>query len=81
MKTFTINTHEGVDLTGEKWTLVKTIDHSDSQTFTPCIIFNESERTNIYYELPPQPYVNDTWNDEDVQVAILNHIKQLKNND
>jgi hypothetical protein len=28
--------------------------------------------------MPPQPYVNGTWNDSDVQKAIEKHLKSLE---
>jgi hypothetical protein len=56
---------------------VGTFDNPIEQTFKTSIIFVFGE-SRIFHEMPPQPYVNGTWNDSDVQKAIEKHLKSLE---
>jgi len=74
---YTVNTHEGVVIDNPTIEIVGTFDDPINETFKPSIIFVFGEN-RIYHELPSQPYVNGTWNDEDVENAIENHLKTLE---
>jgi len=74
---YTVNTHEGVVIDNSTIEIVGTFDDPINETFKPSIVFVFGE-SRIYHELPPQPYVNGTWNDEDVKLAIENHLKTLE---
>lgn len=59
--------------------LERTIDNPKNKTFQPVIILVDSEnpRRRFGQFLPEQPYINDTWTDEDVQNAIDTHIRSI----
>lgn len=59
--------------------LDKTIDNPKNKTFQPVVILIDSENTRRRFGqfLPEQPYINDTWTDEDVQNAIDNYIQSM----
>lgn len=58
----------------------RTIDDAKSKTFTPMIVIvdKENQKRRFAQYLPPQPYVNGTWTDEDVEKAITKHIDEIK---
>lgn len=60
--------------------LDKTIDYSSRKVFVPVVILidRENERRRFGQFLPEQPYVNDSWTDEDVQNAISEYIKSIE---
>lgn len=60
--------------------LDKTIDYSSRKVFVPVVILidTENERRRFGQFLPEQPYVNDSWTDEDVQNAISEYIKSIE---
>lgn len=59
--------------------LDKTIDYSSRKVFVPVVILidRENERRRFGQFLPEQPYVNDSWTDEDVQSAVDNYIQSM----
>jgi len=50
-----------------------TIDNPNNETFTPTVVFI-SGANKIANTLPPQPYVNGTWTDDDIQKSIDEYI-------
>lgn len=74
--TFEVDTHPGVTIVNPEIEIVQTIDKAQDKVFIPCVIIH-APNIKIYHILPPQPYVNGTWEDEDVQAAIINYFNQL----
>lgn len=58
----------------------RTIDDASAKTFTPMVIFIDSDNPMKRYAkyLPAQPYVNDTWEDKDVEDAVNEYIKSIE---
>lgn len=58
----------------------RTIDDAKAKIFIPMVIFVDpkDERRRFANYLPAQPYVNDTWEDSDVQNAIDNYLKSIE---
>lgn len=58
----------------------RTIDDAKAKTFTPMVVFVDSndERKRYAQYLPPQPYVNDTWTDEDVANSVNYYVKSIE---
>lgn len=74
--TFTIETHSDRTFTDPSITVVETVDNPIAETFTPRVIIADS--TGEYsHTLPPQPYVNGTWDDTDVETAVTNYFNSL----
>jgi len=74
--TFTIETHTDRTFTNPSIQVVETVDHPLAETFTPRVIISDS--TGEYsHTLPPQPYVNGTWTDEDVEASVTNYFNSL----
>lgn len=57
--------------------VLSTIDHPKNETFTPSVLF-VSGKTKVVVTLPPQPYVNGSWTDTDVEQAIAKYIDEIK---
>ena len=74
---YTVNTHEGVVIDNPQIEVIGTFDDPIKETFTPSIIFVFGE-SRIFHELPPQPYVNGTWDDSNVELAIENYLKTIE---
>jgi hypothetical protein len=74
---YQVNTHKGVVIDNPSIEIVGTFDNPIEETFTPSIIFAFGEN-RIFNEMPPQPYINGTWNDSDVDKAIEKHLKSLE---
>lgn len=74
---YTVSTHEGVVIDNPSIEVQGTFDNPNDETFKPNIVFVFDE-SRIFHELPPQPYVDGTWNDGDVEKAIENHLKTLE---
>ena len=74
--TFEVDTHPGVTIINPEIEVIQTIDKPQDKVFIPCVIIH-AENIKIYHILPPQPYVNGTWEDEDVQVSIINYFTEL----
>lgn len=74
---YTVDTHEGVIIENPEIELIGTFDNPIEQTFKPSILFKFGD-SKIHHELPPQPYVNGTWTDVNVELAIENHLKTLE---
>lgn len=74
-----LESHPGVVLLDPFVELLTTTDDEKNETFTPAIILIDSVNSNIRigHVLPPQPYVNGTWESEDVGLAISNYIKEI----
>jgi hypothetical protein len=70
-----LETHKGMELVNPSWKLIKTVDFSERETFQASILWMQ-DRHLIVEELPEQPYVNGTWDDETVKNAIENYIKE-----
>lgn len=66
-----------VELEEFTWEVHSTLDNPNAETFTPTVVFI-SGKTRIANQLPPQPYVNGSWTDEDVSNAIENYIKSIE---
>jgi hypothetical protein len=74
--TFTIETHADRTFTDPTITVVETVDKPLDETFIPRVIISDS--TGEYsHTLPPQPYVNGTWIDEDVEASVTNYFNSL----
>jgi hypothetical protein len=56
-----------------------TVDNPKNETFMPVIVLVDkiNPAIRIGHELPPQPYVEGTWTDEDVENAIQEYIKSI----
>lgn len=74
---YTVSTHEGVIIDNPTIEVQGTFDNPNNETFTPRIVFVFGE-SRIFHELPPQPYVDGTWNDSDVEKSIELHLKTLE---
>lgn len=74
--TFEVDTHPGVTIVNPEIELVTTVDIARDEVFQPTVIIH-AENIKIYHVLPLQPYVNGTWEDEDVQAAIINYFTEL----
>lgn len=75
--TITVPTHPGVLITDPTITVVATVDRPVERTFQPSILLEAGPSISIHYELPPLPYVNNTWTDTDVQHAVEQHLATL----
>lgn len=73
---FELDTHKGVILVNPTIELIGTFDNPIDETFTPTIVFVDVN-IRIGHSLPAQPYINDTWTDEDVQNAIDNYLASI----
>lgn len=81
MKIEITETHKGVIIENPTYEILpETVDNHIKETFSPAIIVGSEKSNNIaiYHRLPPQPYVNGTWGDEDVVNAVENHLKTLE---
>lgn len=65
-----------VELEDFTWEVHSTLDNPKDETFTPTVVF-VSGKTRIANQLPPQPYVNGTWSDKDVNDAVENYIQLI----
>ena len=74
--TFEVDTHPGVTIVNPEIEIIQTIDKAQDKVFVPCVIIH-AENINIYHELPPQQYVNGTWEDEDVINAVTIYFQAL----
>jgi len=74
--TFEVDTHPGVTIINPEIEVIQTIDKPQDKVFIPCVIIH-APNIKIYHILSPQPYVNGTWEDEDVQVSIINYFTEL----
>lgn len=66
-----------VELDDFTYEVHSTLDNPNGETFTPTVIFI-SGKTRIANTLPPQPYVNGTWTDQDVENAVQEYIKSIE---
>jgi len=76
----TLPTHPEITLTDPEYTWT-CIDDPQAQTFTPAIHFeveNEGVQFTAVVPLSPQPYVDGTWYDEDVENAIQDYLLTIK---
>jgi len=74
--TFEVETHLGVTIVNPEVKVVQTIDKQDIEVFIPHVRII-SEGIDIYHELPSQPYVNGTWEDKDVENAVVDYFSKL----
>lgn len=60
--------------------LERTIDDAKNKTFQPVIVLIDKDNPIRRFGqfLPEQPYINDSWTDEDVQNAISEYIKRIE---
>ena len=66
---FTIETHQDRIFQDPQIEVVETVDDPRNKTFTPRVHITDS--TGVYsHTLPAQPYVNGTWDDTEVMLAI-----------
>lgn len=74
-----LESHPGVVLKDPFVELKTTIDDEINQTFTPNIVFTDSVNPliKIGHSLPAQPYVNGSWESEDVKKSIEDYIKLI----
>jgi hypothetical protein len=70
-----IPTYEGLIIEKPTITLIETRDIAHCEMFY-CVIFIKNKVFAKDFILPEQPYVNGTWDDETVQNAIENYIKE-----
>lgn len=66
-----------IELNDFTYEIHSTLDNPNDGTFTVSIVFI-SGMTRIFNQLPPHPYVNGTWTDEDVQNTVTNYIKSIE---
>lgn len=66
-----------IELNDFTYEIHSTLDNPNDETFTVSIVF-VSGMTRIFNQLPPQPYVNGTWNDADVQKAVEVYLKTIE---
>lgn len=78
MPTYTVPTHPGVLIADPEVTVASTLDLPAERQFVPAILFRVGENICIHHDLPPQPYVNGTWTDEDVAAAVSAHLVTLE---
>lgn len=76
--TIVVPSHPGVELTDPVVTVVGTIDRPLDQTFQPAILLDCGANICIHYELPVFPYVNGSWDDDDVHAAVSAHLLTLQ---
>lgn len=74
--TFEVETHKGVTIKNPTIEVVQTIDKNKDEVFIPHVRII-SEGVDIYHELPPQPYVNGTWDDPERDAAIQKYFESL----
>ena len=73
-----LDTQPGVTIVNPTFELQRTVDlYPSDNKFQPEVLVI-TENIKIYHVLPPQDYVNGTWNDNDVQNAIKNYFEQIK---
>jgi hypothetical protein len=74
-----LDTHQTIELINPEYR-VETLDNAEVQTFTPIIYF-KTERNGVPFEIahsmPPQPYVNNTWTDTDVENAVKTYLQTI----
>lgn len=75
-----VKTHAGLILIDPNIEIHSTLDDPNAETFTPSIILVDSVNPEIRigHVLPPQPYVNGTWTDKDVEQTIAKYIDEIK---
>lgn len=66
-----------VELDDFSYEVHSTLDNPNDETFTVTVVFI-SGSNKIANTLPPQPYVNGTWTDQDVENAIQEYIKSIE---
>lgn len=74
---FKLETHPGVILENPTIKVDFVIDFPSEGKFRPHIIFSVGENIRIAHEMPSFDYVDGTWNDEDVEVAIENYLNEI----
>ena len=75
--TYTVNTHPGLQMINPNYEINQgTKDFFKDKTFQPSITFVIGN-SRIFHQLPPQPYVNDSWDDAIVESAIENYLKSI----
>lgn len=74
--TFEVDTHPGVTIVNPEIEVIQTIDKPQDKVFIPHVIIH-APNINIYHILPPQPYVNGTWEDENVISAVTIYFTNL----
>lgn len=74
--TFTIETHADRTFTDPTITVIETVDRPLDSTFIPRVIISDS--TGDYsHTLPPQPYVDGTWTDDDVSNSVNQYFESI----
>ncbi|MGL4598506.1 MAG: hypothetical protein ACRCYO_13395 [Bacteroidia bacterium] len=65
-------TIEDIVFTNPTFDVQYTIDMQTTNQFSPMVIITDSINTKVKkgFLLPPQPYINGSWNDFDVQNSV-----------
>ena len=77
---FELNTHPGLIINNPTIEIYYVVDYPQHKTFAPTIIFidGDSPKIRIGHVMSQQPYVNDTWTDEDVENAINKYLNEIQ---
>lgn len=73
-----VPTHPGVLLDDPQIIVASTLDLPQDRLFRPSIIISDGGLLHIHHTLPAQPYVHDTWTDQDVMDAVAAHLLTLE---
>jgi hypothetical protein len=74
---YLVDSHPGVVMIDPKIEINEgTKDFFKSEEFQPSITFVFGE-SRVYHELPRQPYVDGTWDDDVVESSILSYLNDI----
>lgn len=75
-----VSTHPGLIIINPSVEIHYITDFPSQKSFSPTIILidEESPKIRIGHTLPPTPYINDTWDDNDVSNYINEYLEQIK---
>lgn len=71
-----IPTHQEIEMIDPTWRVAKTIDLNQTEQFEPHIILTFNGQ-DYYHILPPQPYVDGTWDDPVRDAAIQAYLASI----
>lgn len=73
---FILDTHKGLVIENPKIEILGTFDNLKNETFQPSVLLI-GENFQIHHDLPEFPYINGTWNDEDVEIVVSEYFQNL----
>lgn len=71
-----LESHPGLVLVDPTVEILRTIDDDVNDTFTPQLLFIHGE-SRIFHEMPPQPYVDGSWTNDDRDEAVSAYVSGL----